>query len=683
MNGSLEAGKASVPVNILVVDDRPENHIAMRAILSRPDYRIVEASSGPEALRRLLDDDFAVLLVDVLMPGMDGLELASIIRTRERTAGVPIVFLTAQSTDADLIYRGYQVGAVDYLVRPLAPELVRAKVAVFAELYRQSKRIEQQSARLVRAERDASELRLLELRIASERHYRSLAEAIPQIVWTARPDGFIDYFNQRWFEYTGLSAQETAGSWERVVHREDAVQCGEEWRSALRAGRMFQAECRLLRASDGTFRWHLGRAVPEHSTTGAIVSWLGTFTDIEDQKLAQAALSEFKGTLDAVLDTVLIFDPDDGRLLYANDGASVLLRHAPEELLQMRFIDVIAEQDGDGFQELLAPLGAGTKAVVTVETTFRRRNAPTVPVEVSLQLIRVDNARVVAIARDITDRKRTQLERELLYREAVDAIRARDEFLSIASHELRTPLSSLQLQIQMLLRPSRRDPHAVLSVEQTKGKLEMAAKQTERLTRLIDELMDVSKITAGRLSLNLEELDLSAVARDVTLRLGEEATKARCALELAAPVPVLGRWDRTRIEQVLTNLLTNALKFGTGNPIEVTIEDKDRGGRVIVRDHGIGIAAEDVERIFDRYQQAVSARAYGGMGLGLYIVRQIVEAHGGTIRVESEPGAGSMFTVDLPREPAPLRKERHGSQTDDAYERSEVEGDGGGTGPDR
>src|SRR5262249_26995565 len=159
----------------------PENRTAVRAILALPDYRIVEVGSGRDALRRLLEEDFAVLLIDVIMPEMDGFELAAVIKQRERSAAVPIVFLTAQATDADFIYKGYQAGAVDYLVTPVIPEMLRAKVAVFGELYRQRKQIERQASRLVEAERKASELQIVELQLAGDRRYRSLAEAVPHI----------------------------------------------------------------------------------------------------------------------------------------------------------------------------------------------------------------------------------------------------------------------------------------------------------------------------------------------------------------------------------------------------------------------------------------------------------------------------------------------------------------------
>jgi PAS domain S-box-containing protein len=387
--------------------------------------------------------------------------------------------------------------------------------------------------------------------------------------------------------------------------------------------------------------------VPERSTSGQILSWVGTFTDIDDQKRVQTILAEFKGTLDAEPDAVVIFEPRNWRILYVNHGASVLLGYSKDQLLRMAPADFMAE-DGIGFREALKPLLETSQPHILIETKFRR-SPPAVPIDVSVQFIRIDADRIVSIARDITERQRTQLERELLYREAVDAIRARDEFLSVASHELRTPLSALQLQIQTLLQPPRRSPQAVPSPEQIKVKLQVANRQIERLTRLIGELMDVSRITAGRLRLELEEIDLAAVVREVVLRLGEEASRAHTSVDMSAATRVVGMWDRIRMEQVVANLLTNAFKFGGGKPIEIRVEERESIGRLVVVDHGIGIAPGDVERIFQRYEQAISSRAFGGLGLGLYIARQIIEAHGGTIRVESQPGAGSTFTIDLPK----------------------------------
>jgi PAS domain S-box-containing protein len=278
------------------------------------------------------------------MPDMSGFELAAAIKEREKTAAIPIVFLTAQATDVDLVYKGYRVGAVDYLMKPLVPEMIRAKVAVFAQLFREKRRNEEQAVRLLEAERNENEFRLMELRLASERRYRTLAQAVPHIVWTARPNGTVDYFNQRWFEYTGLSVEQAAGSWLGILHADDSARCRTEWENAIRSGEMFQAECRL-RASDGAFRWHLCRAVPERSTTGQILSWVGTFTDIDEQKRVQAIQAEFKDTLDAEPDAVMIFEPGNWRIFYVNHGASLLLGYSSDELLRMAPTDFMAEHD--------------------------------------------------------------------------------------------------------------------------------------------------------------------------------------------------------------------------------------------------------------------------------------------------------------------------------------------------
>jgi PAS domain S-box-containing protein len=649
------------PVGILIVDDRAENRLAVRAVLSSPGYRLVEAASGDEALRRLLDDEFAVLLVDVVMPGMSGFELASAIRQRERTATTPILFLTGQATDLDFVSRGYGVGAVDYLLKPLVPEMVRGKTAVFAQLYRQRKRIEQQAAQLVEAGRRESELRLVELRLASERRYRNLAEAVPHVVWTARPDGSVDYFNHRWYEQTGISAERAAGSWQIAVHADDVALLGQRWREALEAGRTFEAECRLWSVAVDGYRWHLLRAVPEEGPGGRVVSWLGTFTDIEDHKRAHAVLAEFKATLDAVLDAVMIFDPGSWRFLYVNQGARLLYGDPGDELAWLRPYALLADYDETRFRELLAPLRDGSKSAITVETGYRRRDGKLIPVEISFQLV-PSGDHVVSIARDIADRKLVEMERAQLYGEALAAVEARDEFMSVASHELRTPLSSLKLQVEMLLRPPRSGAHGPPFTGKVREKLERMERQIGRLSRLVTDLMDVSRIGAGRLALELEDLDFVVLVGDVVARFKEDAAKAGCTTTVSAEGPVTGRWDRLRIEQVVTNLLANALKYGAGKPVEMTIARDGPAVRLTVRDHGIGIAPLDAERIFERFERTDAASKHPGLGLGLYIARQIVAAHGGAIRVESEPSEGSTFIVELPVITPP--RERDGRRED-------------------
>src|SRR6185503_5710465 len=267
-------------VDILLVDDRPEDLVVMATILEGPLYNIVTARSGPEALKRLLEQDFAVILLDVLMPTMDGFELAAMIKRRERSCDTPLIFLTAAGSDVTKIYQGYALGAVDYLPKPVDPDVVRAKVAIFAELFRRARRLEAQGRALQEAERRERELQITELKLAAERRFTNLAEAIPQMVWTAGGQGDLQYANRRFTEYTGLELDAARGDgWLKAVHPEDASQYLSAWREAVRSGSPYEGEFRLQRKGDGAYRWHMSRAVPERNGDGEIVAWLGTHTD--------------------------------------------------------------------------------------------------------------------------------------------------------------------------------------------------------------------------------------------------------------------------------------------------------------------------------------------------------------------------------------------------------------------
>jgi signal transduction histidine kinase len=233
---------------------------------------------------------------------------------------------------------------------------------------------------------------------------------------------------------------------------------------------------------------------------------------------------------------------------------------------------------------------------------------------------------------------------------AVNALRraldAREEFLSIASHELKTPLSSIVLSLSGLQRAFRRGEQA--APDAVTRKVDRAVRQTERLTALIDQLLDVSRISSGKLQLVPEELDLGELTRDVCARFSEEAARSGSTLSVKGAKPIRGKWDRLRIEQVLSNLLSNALRYGGGRPVEVCVEAQGGVARMIVRDQGRGIAADLLPTVFDRFSSAQANTKLGGLGLGLYIARQIVEEHRGTIRATSIVGEGSTFTVELP-----------------------------------
>ncbi|WP_375769335.1 PAS domain-containing sensor histidine kinase [Archangium gephyra] len=241
-------------------------------------------------------------------------------------------------------------------------------------------------------------------------------------------------------------------------------------------------------------------------------------------------------------------------------------------------------------------------------------------------------------------------ERANLYLAAQAAVRVREEFLSVAGHELRTPLTSLKLQLQLLER-TRPPPVGA-------PRLQAMGRQVGRLESLVESLLDVGRLSEGRLSLELGEVELRALTREVLERLAEVLERAGCEVHLEAPAPVRGRWDAHRLDQVLVNLLTNAAKYGAGHPVYIRVEEAGDFARLTVRDEGIGIAPEALPRLFGRFERAVSDRQYGGIGLGLYISRQLIEAMGGRVCVDSRLGEGATFAVELPLRSALAAEER-------------------------
>ena len=263
---------------------------------------------------------------------------------------------------------------------------------------------------------------------------------------------------------------------------------------------------------------------------------------------------------------------------------------------------------------------------------------------------------VVPTCEEVARRAALALENAQLLRRAREAVALREEFLSVASHELRTPLSTLRMQVE-ILRRVQVDESTLR--QQLPARLDSIARQAQRLTRLIEVLLDVSSIANGQLKLLPEPLDLVELARDALSRFSAAAESLRSPIHLECDAAVRGTWDKLRMDQVFENLISNALKYGHGKPIIIAVRRQRDCDLISVRDAGIGIAAVDIERIFGRFERAASVRHYGGLGLGLFVTRQIVEAHGGTIGVESMPGNGSQFAVRLPRD-SPARLEGAG-----------------------
>ena len=379
---------------ILLVDDRPENLLALEAILEPLEQELVRAESGEEALRRLLHDDYAVILLDVQMPRLDGFQTAELIKQRERTRHVPIIFLTAISKDAEHVFRGYESGAVDYITKPFDPAVLRAKVGVFIELW-------QKTVELQRHEELVREQELAALGRESEERYRFLGDSIPQQVWTARPDGSLDYVNERVLAYFGRSFEQMIGwGWSELVHPDDLPQCVELWSRSLRTGELYEYEFRLRRAADSAYRWHLTRALPMRGENGEIVQWFGTNTDIEERRIVeerQQFLAEagwvlgssldYERTLADVAQLVVPKIADWCAIDLVRDGVLARVAVAHADPLKVALARELSERYPSDLET-----GAGPAAVV------RTREAELVPV---LDAAQQDSAAVDELQREI------------------------------------------------------------------------------------------------------------------------------------------------------------------------------------------------------------------------------------------------------------------------------------------
>ncbi len=617
---------------VLMVDDHEENLIALEATLEPLGLRLVKAASGALALKALLRDTFAVILLDVTMPEMDGFETAEIIKTRDRTKHTPIIFMTAALTDVAGAMRGYQVGAVDFMMKPLDPDVVRAKVSVFVELYRRGEQIRRQGQLLQDAERRQRALELAELRRSVERRYNNLADSVPQLIARARADGELDYVNRRFAEYTGVAFEQSiASGWKRALHPNDADRFLAQWHHAVSAGEPLRAELRL-RSDSGSYRWFLCEGLPERGDGKTVLAFLAGFTDVTEQKRiederATALHREHAARLELELGL--------GRLDLLVEASRVLAESLDPAAVLGRLASVVAPRfatwcvidralPGGTFEQAafahgdptfatagadlgrtgvaldaesrVAALLAGGRAELVVKTDpaelahaigthrvdlverFGATSYISAPLRargeilgvitfVSAATDRAYGAADLALGIDLAQRAALAIDNARLYTESQEAIRLREEFLSIASHELRTPLSALQLQMQSLdinVKKANLDPARLQS------KLVIAQRQVDRLTRLISELLDVSRIQAGRLDLDREEIDVVEVVRDVVARFSGEIERSSTPLTLDLQGPIVGSFDRLRVDQIVTNLLHNAIKYGRGQPVAVS-----------------------------------------------------------------------------------------------------------------
>jgi protein-histidine pros-kinase len=375
----------------------------------------------------------------------------------------------------------------------------------------------------------------------------------------------------------------------------------------------------------------------------------GTF--VAGVRLQEKAEQHFRELIDSAPDAMVIADRR-GRITHANVRTEKLFGYTRDELLGKGIERLVPASLRDKPQANKRSDSRTPSALATGSDLLLhgvRKDGTEIPVEMSLSPIEIDEGpAVAAMIRDVSDKERAaHAEQELRQEQAARAaaeeeVRIRDDFLAVAGHELKTPLAAMMTEIQILLRDEPEHP------------LTGATKRIDNLGRggvrleLVQQLLDVSRITAGRLRLERTLCDLSQLVREVVGRFADLSAYANCALSFTADEHVEGLWDRLRIEAVIANILSNAIRFGRGKPVEINVTKDDGQAVLRVTDRGVGIDHEQRQRLLQRLERAVSAHEFGGFGLGLWITRNIVEASGGTIHVESAPNRGSTFTVRLP-----------------------------------
>ncbi|MBD1906280.1 response regulator [Funiculus sociatus GB2-A5] len=533
-------------VNVLLVDDHPENLLALEAILGSLGQNLVRATSGEQALRCLLNQDFAVILLDVQMPGMDGFETATLIRQRPSSRYTPIIFLTAFSTSDSFVFKGYSLGAVDYLLKPLEPEILLSKVAVFVDLFKKTEEVKRQATQLAAVNANLRK---------SEEQFRSLSACSPVGIFLTDIEGNCTYTNPRYQAIYGITLEESLGEgWAAAIHPDDREAVFSTWYTCANEGREYSDEFRVQPPHEDIVRWVNARSSPMLSAQGELIGYVGTVEDITERKAAEEARAQ-----------------------------------------------IIREQ----------------------------------------------------VARQ----------------EAEAANRVKDEFLATLSHELRTPLNSM-LGWTQLLRSRKFDEKT------TARALETIERNAKLQAQLIEDILDVSRIIRGKLNLNIcqvnlipiveaaiDTLRLAAVDKEIQLDFVMDSSLKETDNLSITPLIVSG--DPSRLQQVVWNLLSNAIKFTpAGGRVEVELSvvrkellswnvktPTDSYAQIKVSDTGVGISADFLPYIFDRFRQADSTttRRYGGLGLGLAIVRHLVELQGGTVFAQSEgEDQGATFIVNLP-----------------------------------
>jgi len=615
-------------VTLLLVDDLEANLVAMAALLSGPGLRLLKARSGEEALELLLAHEVALALVDVQMPGMDGFELAELMRGSERTKHVPIVFVTAGAHDRKRMFRGYDSGAVDFLYKPIEPHILTNKVNVFAELFRQKQALARVSA-----------------------YARSLIEASLDPLVTISAEGKITDVNEGSIKVTGMAREKLIGT-DFSDYFTEPEKARDGYHQVFAKG--FVTDYPLtIRHKDGRLTDVLYNASVYKDMSGNVLGVFAAARDVTARKQA----AEVQSRLGAIVSSA-----DDGILSKALDGVVTTWNASAERLFGYTAAEIIGNPNlhltpPELLHEeeyILEQILAGN-AVKHFETQRMTKDGRRLPVSLTISPIKDATGNVVGaskIVRDITERNADEESLRLTAEELARTARAKDDFLAALSHELRTPLTPVLMTASALAV----DPTLPMEVRE---QLSMMRRNIELEARLIDDLLDFTTISRGKLILAPVITDLHALLGHTHEIIGGDGlgTQVRIVLRLEARRHH-ARVDPTRMQQVFWNLLKNAVKFtpGGGSISVSTVNDAD--GRIVIRveDNGIGMGAGTLPHIFNAFEQGAVAgqHRFGGLGLGLAISQAIITAHDGELRAESEGlNCGSTFTAVLATSDAP------------------------------
>jgi PAS domain S-box-containing protein len=505
----------------------------------------------------------------------------------------------------------------------------------------------------------------------SEMQFRQLSNLIPQLVWVANPEGNLEWVNDNWIKFTGLSRDKLLGTpWHLGHHETELTQEAIEVQFPIQG-------------TDGSQRWFLVRAVPVKDITGQITFWFGTNTDI-DEEHRERLVSETTSVLSQSLDLETIAQNLATKLvpvladwsaivLFETDGSATQTKvtvtpgNAQKEKLSRYFLNAVLEYPSSVSKTLQSQeriiLNHLSRTLPEHEKLLNSISLGAVliyPIRIHRGIIgyvvfMFEDPDKNMTSSEITLYEKVQkkvclhFENAFLHHQAKKAIQVRDEFISVASHELKTPLTSLTLQIQMINR-NLRDVHTTLHTDQLLQSVNFCHKQVLRLTHLLNQLLDVTQIQQDQIQLQQAPTDLRFLAKQALMTFEEEARSKHILLSLDLGETIIGNWDATRLTQVISNLISNALKYGNHSPVTVeTRKDPTNGlAQLRVRDHGFGISNEMREKIFERFERGKESQSTPGLGLGLYISRQITEAHGGKLSCESEVGKGTTFILTLP-----------------------------------